>query len=665
MGVKYASCVIKLPINKPFSYRIPKPLEGQAAVGKRAWVPFGPRRIVGYIVDITEGTDIKNTKPIESLIDREPIVTEELLSLSKWIAGYYLCSRGEAIDAMLPGVLKKGRTDMRPKKPFKKKSYERTEDLHPTDEQKKALDAVNGSIEDGKFSVHLLHGVTASGKTEVYMQAISHALKKDKSSIVLVPEISLTPQTVERFKSRFGNNVAVMHSGLLGSKRFHEYKRIAAGEARIVVGARSAIFAPVKDLGLVIVDEEHETSYKQDSVPRYHAREAAIKRAEITKSVVILGSATPSLESYYNATQGKYNLIELTKRMKDVDFPRVSIIDMRKELYQKHYATIFSRPLREGIEKAIARKQQAILFLNRRGFSTFVNCKDCGTVMRCRKCDSVMVFHFSKKSLVCHYCNYRTKPQVTCPKCKGANIKYFGMGTERVESELYRHFPEGMMGRMDTDTTKKRGSHDEILGKFKKHGINILVGTQMIAKGLDFPKVTLVGVISADTMLNLPDFRASERTFNLLTQVAGRAGRGKEGGRVIIQTYTPEHYAIGAASKHDYHSFYKREINSRKELGLPPFVNIIRLMLRSRNEEKVMKASADLAAVIKDKMKTIRMLGPAPAVISKLKNQYRWNIVLKVKDIDREAPRLREVLGKIRRPSGVVVTVDVDPMSVN
>ncbi len=665
MGVKYASCVIKLPINKPFSYRIPKALESRAAIGKRAWVPFGPRRIVGYIVDITEGTDIKNAKPIESLIDREPIITKELLQLSKWISDYYLCSRGEAIDAMLPSVLKKGRTDMRPKKPFKKKTYEKTEDLHPTDEQRRALDTIKGSIDTKEFSVYLLHGVTASGKTEVYMQAISHVLKKNRSSIVLVPEISLTPQTVERFKSRFGNKVAVMHSGLVGSRRFHEYNRIRAGEARIVVGARSAIFAPVINLGLVIVDEEHETSYKQESVPRYHAREAAIKRAEITDSAVILGSATPSLESYYNATQGKYRLIELTKRMKDVDFPKVTIIDMRKELYQKHYATIFSRPLREGIEKVMAKKQQAILFLNRRGFSTFVNCRGCGTVMRCRKCDSVLVYHFSKKSLICHYCNYKAKPQDICPKCRGAHIKYFGMGTERVESELYRHFPEGMMGRMDTDTTKKRGSHDEILEKFKKHGINILVGTQMIAKGLDFPKVTLVGVISADTMLNLPDFRASERTFNLLTQVAGRAGRSKEGGRVIIQTYTPEHYAINAASKHDYGSFYKREINSRRELSLPPFVNIIRLTLRSRSEEKVIKAAASFAAAIKNGMRSVKMLGPAPAVISKLKNQYRWNIVLKVKDAGGEGARLRGLLKKIRRPSGVFVAVDVDPMSLN
>ncbi|MBL7068769.1 MAG: primosomal protein N' [Candidatus Omnitrophica bacterium] len=662
--MRYASCVIRMPLNKTFSYRIPERLDGEAAIGKRVWIPFGPRRVVGYIVDIQNKVDIENVRPIENVIDREPIVSEELLSLTRWISRYYICSWGEAIAAAIPGVLKKGRTSMRPKKLFRDRRVQKTLDLPPTDEQRTALDVIKGSIDDNEFLVFLLHGVTASGKTEVYMQAIGHALKKNKSSIVLVPEISLTPQTVERFKSRFGNEVAVMHSGLVGSRRFHEYKRIREGQARIVVGARSAIFSPVKNLGLVIVDEEHETSYKQETTPRYHAREVAIKRAEITKSIVILGSATPSLESYYNAKKKVFKLIELTRRLKDIDFPKVNIIDMRKEFYQRHYATIFSRPLRDGIERVMAKKQQAILFLNRRGFSTFINCKNCGTVMRCKRCDSVLVYHYSKKRLVCHYCNWSAQPLEICPKCRSSYVKYFGTGTERVESELHRYFPEGRMGRMDTDTTKKRGSHDRILGKFKRHSINILVGTQMIAKGLDFPKVTLVGVISADTMLNLPDFRASERTFNLLTQVAGRAGRSKEGGRVIIQTYTPEHYAIAAASEHDYNAFYKREIRSREELALPPFVNIIRLMLRARKEDRVIKASNDLAKIIKKNMRSVKILGPAPAVISKIRNQFRWNLVLKVKEPQEAAISLKEILKNMKRPSGVFITVDVDPISV-
>ena len=662
--MKYASVVIRLPIDKAFSYRVPEKLEGAIDIGKRVWVPFGKRRVVGYVVDLLDKVDIDDVRPIESVIDEKPIICGELVSLTKWISDYYVCSWGEAIDAAIPGVLKKGKTSVRPKKPFRHERPRKTFDLSPTEEQKEALKEINASLDESRFLVFLLHGITASGKTEVYLQAISHALKKNRSGIVLVPEISLTPQTVERFKSRFGDSVAVMHSGLLGSRRFHEYKRIRDGEARIVVGARSAIFAPVRDLGLVIVDEEHETSYKQENVPRYHAREAAIKRAELTDSTVILGSATPSLESYYNALNGKYKLIELTKRIRDMDLPKVNIIDMRKELYQRHYATVFSRPLRENIERVMAKREQAMLFLNRRGFSTFVSCRNCGDVQRCKKCDSVLVYHYSKKKMVCHYCNFCADPPQICPKCRSSYVKYFGMGTERVESELHRYFPEEKMDRMDTDTTKKRGSHDRILGKFKRHNISILVGTQMIAKGLDFPRVTLVGVISADTTLNLPDFRASERTFNLLTQVAGRAGRGTEGGRVLIQTYTPDHYAIKTASSHDYRSFYKREIVSRKELGLPPFVNLLRVMLSSRKEERVIKASEALAKIIKKTMKSVKILGPAPAVISKIRNRYRWNIVLKAKEAEPAAILLKEILKNLKKPAGVGITVDVDPISV-
>ncbi len=660
----YASVAVRLPIDKIFSYRVPKKLEADLEIGKRVWVGFGPRRIVGYVVAVSEETDLEDVRPIDSIIDNEPIISSEMLLLTKWISDYYICSWGEAIDAAIPGPLKKGRTKMRPGKKFKEEKVKPSSDLTPTKEQESALLTIKASIDASRSSVFLLHGITASGKTEVYMQAISHILKKGKSSIVLVPEISLTPQTVSWFKSRFGADVAVMHSGLTGSKRFHEYERIRAGRAKIVVGARSAIFSPVKDLGLVIVDEEHETSYKQENVPRYHARDVAIKRAELTKSTVILGSATPSLESYYDAIKKRYTLIELKKRIKDMDLPNVKIIDMRKELYRKHYATIFSRPLLDNIERVIAKKRQAILFLNRRGFSTFINCKKCGLVVQCKRCDSVLVYHYSKKKLICHYCNWSIDPPKICPKCEGSYVKYFGMGTERVESELYRHFPKGRIDRMDTDTTRKRGSHHRILGDFKKHKIDILVGTQMIAKGLYFPKVTLVGVVSADTTLNLPDFRASERTFNLLTQVAGRAGRSREGGEVIIQTYTPEHYAITTASRHDYISFYKREIQTRKELNLPPFINMIRLLLSSRKEEKVIKASKSLADILRKRMKNAEVLGPAPAVISKVRNRYRWNIVLKVKEPKESAIRLKKILKSLKKPSRVRIAVDVDPISV-
>ncbi|MFH1752698.1 MAG: primosomal protein N', partial [Candidatus Omnitrophota bacterium] len=343
---------------------------------------------------------------------------------------------------------------------------------------------------------------------------------------------------------------------------------------------------------------------------------------------------------------------------------KVNIIDMRKELYQKHYASIFSRPLKERIERVLAKKQQAILFLNRRGFSTFIHCRQCGIVIRCKRCDAVMVYHYSKKRLVCHYCNANMQPPQACPKCKGQYIKYFGMGTERVESEIHRYFPEGNTDRMDTDTTKKRGSHEKVLKKFKNHSINILVGTQMIAKGLDFPKVTLVGVISADTTLNLPDFRASERTFNLLTQVAGRAGRGDEGGEVIIQTYTPHHYAITAASQHDYHSFYNKEVGVRRELDLPPFVSIIRVIFKSRKEERASGAAKEMAGVVAKAIKDVKILGPAPAAVSKVRNKYIWSIVLKTRSQEESALRLKAILKKFKRPSGVSIVADVDPISL-
>lgn len=662
--MKYASVVIRMPLDRPFSYRIPENIKDKIEVGKRVWVPFGPRRVVGYVVELTDKADVKNVRPIESVIDATPIISEELLRLSKWISEYYICSWGEAIDATIPGVLKKGKTDIRAKKLYEERRYEDTRDISPNPEQRKALDAINDSVDSSTHSVFLLHGVTASGKTEIYIQAIRHALTHGRSSIVLVPEISLTPQTVERFKSRFGDNVAVMHSGLLGSERFREYKKIKDGRAKIVVGARSAIFSPVGNLGLVIIDEEHETSYKQENVPRYHAREVGVKRAEISGATVILGTATPSLESYFNAKAGRYKLLELKKRINDIALPKVNIVDMRKEFDQKHYATIFSRSLKDRIGKVMAKGEQAILFLNRRGFSTSVYCRKCGIVVRCKSCDAVMVYHYSKKKLNCHYCNWSIDPPETCAKCKSTYVKYFGMGTERVESELYRYFPEGRVDRMDADTTKKRGSHDKVLGKFKNQSINILVGTQMIAKGLDFPQVTLVGVVSADTTLNLPDFRASERTFNLLTQVAGRAGRGDAGGEVIIQTYAPHHYAITTASKHDYLSFYEKEIVLRKELDLPPFYSMIRLLLRSRKEERVVAASKDLAGIIGARMKDIKILGPAPAVISRIKNQHRWNLMIKTKDAARSATRLKKILKDFKRPSGVIIAVDVDPLSV-
>ena len=662
----YAEIAVSMPLDRTFHYSIPENMRGEVSLGKRVGIDFRNREEIGYVVGLPRSCDVSNVKPIKRVIDQEPIVTDHMLELCSWIRSTYLCSFGQAIAAAIPSVLKKGKVSVRPR------TQTTDEEANPvpslplslTGEQKEALKNVLSKIETEDHKVFLLHGITASGKTEVYLQAIERVLRKGKTSIVLVPEIALTPQTVERFASRFGDKVAVVHSALVGSMRYKEWKRIKDGIAKIVVGARSAIFSPVKNLGLVIIDEEHETSYKQEDAPRYHARDAAIMRAKLSNCPVILGSATPSLESYYFATKKRYELVRLTKRINDKDLPKVKIVDMRMELATRRRIVIFSKILVDSIQRALDKGQQVMIFLNRRGFSTYVNCKKCGLVLKCKRCDSVLVYHYDIKNLTCHYCNFRQSPPEICPKCRSSYMKYFGIGTEKVESELARLFPQARIARMDTDVTKKRGSHARILGEFKKHNIDILVGTQMIAKGLDFPRITVVGVVNADVTMNLPDFRASERTFNLLTQVAGRAGRGEEGGEVIVQTYAPEHYAILAASKHDYEKFYEEEIKSRREFRFPPFVHIIKLTCRSRNEKKAIDTAGNLKKFLADQLKSIEIVGPAPAPISRIRGYYRWNVLLKGKNRSIMCEELKKALKSYRSPAGAILTVDVDPISM-
>ncbi len=663
----FVEVAIPLPLDKVFHYSLSKKLEKEIEIGKRVWVPFRNKDMIGFVVGFSNISAVAKVKPIKSIIDSEPIVSKQMLELAKWISQTYLCSWGEAIGAVIPGVLKKGKTFVKVRlKEIKRKQqpYAPEEPLRLTQEQAFVLRNILDKIEKKIYRTFLLHGITASGKTEVYLQAVDRVLKKDSSSIVLVPEISLTPQTVARFTQRFGERVAVIHSRLVGSRRYEEWKKIKDGAARIVVGARSAIFSPVKNLGLIIVDEEHETSYKQEGVPRYNARDVAIQRAKVSNCPVIFGSATPSLESYYQAKKGVYELVCLTRRIEDRSLPKVKIVDMRMEFATRKKIVMFSRMLIDALQNVIKKHQQAIVFLNRRGFSTYMNCKKCGFVLKCKRCDAILVYHFDKKSLICHYCNSKLSPPNICPKCESGYIKYFGIGTEKVESELSRLIPQARISRMDTDATAKRGSHHRILEDFKRHNVDILVGTQMIAKGLDFPKVTLVGVVNADVTLNLPDFRASERTFNLITQVAGRAGRGEEGGEVIVQTYAPHHYALLNASKHDYEKFFELEIKSRKDLKFPPFYYLIRITLRSRNESKAQKAATNLASVLKKNLKDIEVTGPAPAPIARVRGYYRWNILLKGKNRSIMSFSLKKALVGIRKPGGVFMAVDVDPISV-
>jgi len=663
-----AEISVGLPIDKTFHYSVPGPLQEKIEIGKRVWVPFGPKRMVGYVVGLSEApkeaASVYQVKDIEEVIDERPVLDAQMLKLTRWMSEYYFCSWGEAIENTLPATFRRGKTGMAPRKnAVPEKQYEKSFDLKLTGQQKEALTPVLADMEKGRHHTYLLFGITASGKTELYLQAITLALKQGKSSIVMVPEIALTPQTTERFKSRFGEEVSVIHSRLSEGTRFSEWQRASEGTRRVIIGPRSAIFSPVKNLGLVIIDEEHETSYKQEDSPRYHARDVAIKRAEFSDAIVILGTATPAVETYYNAKAGRFKLIKLTERVLKRQLPKVRIVDMRREIAKRKRMAVFSFPLQDALTRVIAAKKQAILFLNRRGFSTHLDCKRCGAVLECKRCKSVLVYHSDINKLICHYCNTKSDVPRLCPSCKGAYVKFFGVGTQKVESELHRLFPVARISRMDTDATTKRGSHEKILDEFKNGSIDILVGTQMIAKGLDFPQVTLVGVISADTSLNLPDFRASERTFDLLTQVAGRAGRGEEPAEVIIQTYAPGHYAITAASKHDYETFYEKEIATRRFLGFPPYNRLIKFTFRSAKEEKAKKAAEGLAARLKG-LKGFKVMGPAPSPIIKVRGQFRWSVFLKFKPDKDFSLQLRPIVAEFKKGKGAFMIVDVDPMSI-
>ncbi len=541
-----------------------------------------------------------------------------------------------------------------------------------TAEQAEAVAAITRELErEGKKRTILVHGVTGSGKTEVYMRAVAAALSRGEQAIVLVPEIALTSQIVERFSARFGRDIAVLHSGLSLGERHDEWQRIREGQASIVIGARSAIFAPLPRLGIIIVDEEHETAYKQEESPRYHAREVAEKRAELSDAVLVLGSATPSIETYYRAKQGIIDRYGLPARVCGFKMPTVRVVDMRQEEHHDGGQPIFSEALRQAISLHIDRGGQIILFLNRRGHSTVILCKDCGHVMRCQHCDVALTYHSARQALRCHYCDYTVRPPDVCPKCKGRVIKYFGVGTEKVERQLAIEFPGIEVVRLDVDTTRRKHSHMQILERFRSGAARVLVGTQMVAKGLDYPNVSLVGVVSADTSLNLPDFRSAERTFQLILQVAGRAGRSMQGGEVIVQTYCPDHYSIVAASQCDYEGFFERELQARKEACYPPFARMASILLHGADERKVMRSADRVAALLRSRLTettpAVEILGPSPAALVRVKNQYRWYVLLKGPDLSGVIPLLRNVIAhvvpKLRR-AGVAMSITIDPMNM-
>lgn len=530
-------------------------------------------------------------------------------------------------------------------------------------EQAVAIDEIKRRLDSRAHNVALLYGVTGSGKTEVYLRAIAETRRRGRTALVLVPEIALTAQVVDSFRSRIGDRVAVLHSGLSEGERRDEWQRIGRGEADVVVGARSAVFAPLPHVGLIVVDEEHEGSYKQDQpAPRYHAREVAIARARATGATVLLGSATPSVETFYKAEKGEYGFLPLRERALSRPLPSVEIVDLR-EGFKKGQPALFAPQLLDGISERLTKGEQTILFLNRRGFAMFLLCRDCGYTTRCPDCEVSLTYHQRAAKLVCHHCNFERPAPSMCPTCNGNRLRPFGIGTEKIEEEVKKAFPTARVIRMDRDTTAQKNAHLKMLRQFRAGEADILIGTQMVAKGLDFAGVTLVGVISADTALNLPDFRASERAFQLLTQVAGRAGRGRKPGHVIVQSFNPEHEAIAAAAEHDYELFYKREIAFREELGYPPFARLANIVAQDEDErlpETRLRILADRLGQTAD----LRVLGPAPCPLTRLRGKWRWHLLLKCAEGDALRAHVRRGMLSLSASDRSGLTIDLDPMSL-
>ncbi|GLI06979.1 primosomal protein N' [Paenibacillus tyrfis] len=829
----YAKVIVDVPArptNRAFDYIVPEMMQDYIAVGSRVGVPFGPRTVQGFVVELHDGTDLdpEKLKPIRQTLDVTPPLTPELVKLGRWISRTYLCHEIIALQAMIPGALKakyerhvkaaddleneekqpellplllpeqeeilayvrkhesvelesllqtfseKGalikqlledgrlteiqmvKDRMSTKKalyvfppndpdqmeawqaelparaakqkqvlaflqehpepikltelltklqitaaavkglvergwlrleetevqrdPYASRTFKPTSPLPLTPEQQSVFERIREAAQGRTRRVFLLHGVTGSGKTEVYLQSIQSCLDQGREAIVLVPEISLTPQMVERFKGRFGNRVAVLHSRLSNGERYDEWRKIVRREVSVVIGARSAIFAPFTNIGLIIIDEEHESTYKQEESPKYHARDVAIARAGEHGASVVLGSATPSLESMYRASveatalatpdRPAFELLSMPSRVEGRPLPRVNIVDMREELKNGN-RSMFSRALYKAIEDRLHKKEQVVLLLNRRGYATFVMCRTCGYVADCPHCDISLTYHQSSKAIRCHYCGYAERELAVCPDCGSEHIRHFGTGTQRVEEELGKLFPGIRVIRMDVDTTTEKGSHEKWLTMFRNRQADVLLGTQMVAKGLDFPYVTLVGALAADSVLNLPDFRAAERSFQLLTQVAGRAGRHELPGEVFVQTYTPEHYSIMSASKHDYMGFMRKEMLMRKLHNYPPFHRLVLITLSHEQVQLLLRAGEMLASRLKELAQTMQadgteleVLGPVASPISRIKDRYRFQCMIKYRgetDISALVQKAAAVLDDIAKQQKLTVSIDVDP----
>lgn len=723
----------------PFDYRVPDSLAAQLKAGVRVRVPLGRgnRPVVGYCVGVENRTvGSRQLKDVQTVVDAAALLSPAMLRLTKWMADYYLCEWGQAIECVVPAGVRgqagtrevtflsvpnniaarltqlklppkqaaalkclfaspqpltppqlaaKASCTLAPITALRKKGLIKDEvrrvlqnaDAVPPEvreqhlklnaDQQTALARIVSALDSARQETILMHGITGSGKTEVYIRAIDHVIHFGRQAIVLVPEISLTPQTRQRFRARF-DKVAVLHSHLSAAERHWHWQQIARGDVQVVVGARSAVFAPTPNLGLIVLDEEHDASFKQDSIPRYHARDVALQRAQMENIPLVLGTATPSLESWQRAKEGVFQLVEMPLRVYDRPLPHVAAIDLRTEFQSQRSRGAVSRQLHVAIDHALKDDGQVILLLNRRGFSTSIQCPACGEVVRCPDCDIALTHHRAGEKAVCHYCDYQIDAPPNCPACNFEGIRYAGLGTQRLEAEIRSRFPDVACMRMDSDTMQKPGSHEAALAKFRDGETRILLGTQMIAKGLDFPNVTLVGVINADTALHFPDFRAAERTFQLVTQVAGRTGRGEKGGRVLVQTFSPEHPALQAALRHDYKTFAEQELPTRQEYGYPPFHKMFRVVVRGPTEsttEQFTEHIADLLrAAAASRGVDVRVLGPASAPIAKLRGRFRFHILLHGAEGDAIRRIICATTSTLKPPEEVQWIVDVDPLDM-
>jgi primosomal protein N' (replication factor Y) (superfamily II helicase) len=721
--------LISNAVDRPFHYSIPPAMRGKLLPGMRVMIPFANRVSQGYVLRLLHKTTIDSLRDIKSIEDPEPLLTGEQLTLARWMSLRYYCRLIDVVHAMIPAAFREGKhpgmvevfealpaaTEVDLKRaPVQREVLERIIEKGPLlkselarqgikgttlrsleekglvirktirstssksktlplpsphqlhDDQAGCLAEISTALEKQKMQEFLLHGITASGKTEVYIRSVACCLESGRSALVMVPEIALTPQMIEHFERPFPGLVAVLHSRLSSSEKNRQWQMILDGTAKIVLGARSAVFAPLQNIGLIIIDEEHETTYKQEETPRYHTRDVARWRARYNRAVLVLGSATPSLESYYRALEGKQRLLTMTERVTPIQLPPVTVIDMRKELKENH-RHIFSRLLIDELKTVLGRDEQALLFINRRGFAGFVLCRECGYVVRCRSCDVSMTLHLDRKIMCCHYCGYQETVPTVCPGCGGIKIRYFSAGTQRVEEEVKKMFPQAAVIRMDSDTTASRRAHDHFYRQFKDRKASILIGTQMVAKGFDFPDLTLVGVIAADTTLNLPDFRAPERTFQLLTQVAGRTARGPGGGRVIVQTYHPDHYSITAAAGHDYQSFIEQELANRRQLAYPPFSDLVRFLFSGEDEKVVHQAASWFSDLLKAIDSGVEILGPAPASLYRINQQFRVQTLVKGERLSAIAPAVKKMVRAYHEhkpPWNVRLAVDFNPLVV-